>query len=86
MYAIRSYYASEYGICLDDCGEDYSNISYNTVYASEYPIYIESGVDGCNIYLNNFIYTGELFNKSELNATIAENNSFISPFESYNFV
>jgi len=73
--------ASDNGIYLDNFDEDYSNISYNTVYASEYPIYIESGVIGCNIYLNNFIYTGELFDKSELNATLAENNSFISPFE-----
>ncbi|MBA2846666.1 hypothetical protein HNP88_000850 [Methanococcus maripaludis] len=68
------------GIALNDNNEGYSNISYNTIHASTYPIYLSENVTGCNIYLNNFIYTGELVNKS-INFTGTENNSFISPFE-----
>ncbi|MBB6066526.1 NosD domain-containing protein [Methanococcus maripaludis] len=71
----------KYGIYFDG-GEDYSNISYNTIYASDDPIYIYGGgATGCNIYLNNFIYTGTLINKSLLTYTGTENNSFVSPFK-----
>ncbi|WP_459202518.1 NosD domain-containing protein [Methanococcus sp. CF] len=70
-----------YGIGLDNGDESYSNISYNTVYASIYPIYISKDVTGCNIYLNNFIYTNEPEDISELNFEGTENNSFVSPFK-----
>ncbi|MBG0769636.1 right-handed parallel beta-helix repeat-containing protein [Methanococcus maripaludis] len=73
--------ASEYGIRLDDCGEDYSNISYNTIYSSEYPLIIGEYVTGCNIYLNNFIYTGTSTNISDITPDETGNNSFLSPFK-----
>jgi hypothetical protein len=73
--------ASEDGICLDDCGESYSNISYNTVYSSEYPLIIGEEVTGCNIYLNNFIYTGTSTNISDITPDETGNNSFLSPFK-----
>ncbi|MBA2860910.1 NosD domain-containing protein [Methanococcus maripaludis] len=72
--------ASEYGIRLDDCDEDYSNISYNTVYSSEYPLIIGEEVTGCNIYLNNFIYT-DTVNISGITPGETGNNSFLSPFK-----
>ncbi|AVB76017.1 Periplasmic copper-binding protein NosD [Methanococcus maripaludis] len=72
--------ASEYGIRLDDCDEDYSNISYNTVYSSEYPLIIGDEVTGCNIYLNNFIYT-DTVNISGITPGETGKNSFLSPFK-----
>ncbi|MBA2846959.1 parallel beta-helix repeat protein [Methanococcus maripaludis] len=74
-------FESESGICLDNCDEDYSNISYNTIYASEYPILIGDDITGCNIYLNNFIYTGNSTNISDILPGETGNNSFISHVE-----
>ncbi|MBM7408337.1 NosD domain-containing protein [Methanococcus maripaludis] len=72
--------SSEYGIRLDDCDEDYSNISYNTVHSSEYPLIIGEYVTGCNIYLNNFIYT-DTVDISGITPDETGNNSFLSPFK-----
>ncbi|MBA2858762.1 parallel beta-helix repeat protein [Methanococcus maripaludis] len=72
--------ASEYGIRLDDYDEDYSNISYNTVHSSEYPLIIGEDVTGCNIYLNNFIYT-DTVDISGITPDETGNNSFLSPFK-----
>ncbi|MBA2850818.1 hypothetical protein HNP86_000949 [Methanococcus maripaludis] len=73
--------ASNIGILLDNCREDYSNITQNTVYADEYPIIIGDNVTGCNIYLNNFIYTGNSSDISEIMPNTTVNNSLVSPFE-----
>ncbi|MBM7408810.1 NosD domain-containing protein [Methanococcus maripaludis] len=73
--------ASKVGICLNNCFEDYSNITQNTVYADEYPIIIGDNVTGCNIYLNNFIYTGNSSNISGIMPNTTVNNSLVSPFE-----
>ncbi|MBA2858259.1 parallel beta-helix repeat protein [Methanococcus maripaludis] len=73
--------ASKLGICLDNCFEDYSNITQNTVYADEYPIIMGDNITGCNIYLNNFIYAGNSSNISGIMPNTTVNNSFVSPFE-----
>ncbi|MBA2851068.1 nitrous oxidase accessory protein NosD [Methanococcus maripaludis] len=73
--------ASNIGIWLDNYCEGYSNITQNTVYASEYPIFIGDNITGCNIYLNNFIYTGNSTNISEIMPNTTVNNSLVSPFE-----
>ncbi|WP_204936468.1 NosD domain-containing protein [Methanococcus maripaludis] len=73
--------ASNIGIWLDNYCEGYSNITQNTVYASEYPIFIGDNITGCNIYLNNFIYTGNSTNISEIMPNTTVNNSLVSLFE-----
>ncbi|MBB6496045.1 NosD domain-containing protein [Methanococcus maripaludis] len=73
--------ASTIGILLDNCCEDYSNITQNTIYADDYPIIIGDNITGCNIYLNNFIYTGNSSNISEIMPNTTVNNSLVSPFE-----
>ncbi|BAP60973.1 NosD domain-containing protein [Methanococcus maripaludis] len=73
--------ASNVGIWLDNCCEGYSNITQNTVYADDYPIIIGDNITGCNIYLNNFIYTGNSSNISEIMPNTTVNNSLVSPFE-----
>ncbi|MBA2841082.1 hypothetical protein HNP87_001631 [Methanococcus maripaludis] len=73
--------ASKVGIWLDNFCEGYSNITQNTVYADDYPIIIGDNITGCNIYLNNFIYTGNSSNISGIMPNNTGNNSLVSPFE-----
>ncbi|MBA2853637.1 hypothetical protein HNP89_001613 [Methanococcus maripaludis] len=73
--------ASKVGIWLDNYCEGYSNITQNTVYADDYPIIIGDNIAGCNIYLNNFIYTGNSSNISGIMPNNTVNNSLVSPFE-----
>ncbi|WP_330939331.1 hypothetical protein [Methanococcus maripaludis] len=56
-------------------------MTQNTVYADDYPIIIGDNITGCNIYLNNFIYTGNSSNISEIMPNTTVNNSLVSPFE-----
>ncbi|MBA2864257.1 NosD domain-containing protein [Methanococcus maripaludis] len=78
--------ASKVGIWLDNYCEGYSNITQNTVYADDYPIIIGDNITGCNIYLNNFIHTGNSTDISGIMPNTTVNNSLVSPFEiEYNY-